>query len=256
MPVDGVLRGLYNAVFMPERLVSTSKSEYNESVNERLAPSLNLLFVYIFNLVLYAAPLTAAGFGQSTVADEPSWVAELTWLPNPSVWWTYGYAFVQNSLFLLTATVLVFVTYHIAVFFSIKSRGILESATTVVYSTSAYLAGIFTVVWYVSTAPGVETARDLIINTQKYFIYAVIDAMGADVGLPSGRPTPVAVETLTTQGEWIITLLLVLIAYFFYSLYLGTRINHKSGRAIAVLVVAAVLVSPVIYVAGSIIIAT
>lgn len=249
----GLVRGLFDAVFRPAELVKAHTTTRRRGIFEQIRQLWSLASIYLVNLALYAGPLTLAGFGRQSVPAMPGWFGNLVQIPNNGAVWQLSYAFLQNSLFLLTATVLTLLTFHLGVVITLQSRGLLQTAYTVVFSTSAYLAGIFTVVWYLSMNPGVTAARTLVINVQKVFIYRVIDYFGADLGLPGGRPDELAIQALTSEGEFLITLLLVLAIYYFYSLYLGARINHASNKIYSLLIVGLVTISPVIYVAGTII---
>jgi hypothetical protein len=150
------------------------------------------------------------------------------------------------------ATGVVLLAYHSSILFVLSSRGFLRSFYTVVYATSAYLATIFTGVMYLSTASGVDRAQTLVIDAQKTVFYAVIDAVDADVGLPGGRPDELVLSGLSPKGEFIIGLLIVAALYFIYSLYLGARINHEMSRLKGLVVVVAIALAPVAYIAASV----
>lgn len=251
--VADVAGGIYRAVFEPSTFVGARGAEYGSSTRERLRELRQLVVVYAVNLALYAGPLTVAGFGRGAVPPSPEWFTAA--VGNPAVW-DLGYGFLQNSLFLSAATVLTLLTFHGGVVLTFESKGFVRSAYSVIYSTSAYLAGMFTVVWYLSTEAGLAAARQLVLDLQRAFIYAVIDAIGAGVGLPSGRPDGIRFGDVTPEGSALLSVLLVLAAYFFYSLYLGTRINHDTNRFDALFVLGAVTAAPALYVAGSIIVVT
>ena len=254
--VSSVGVGLFDAIFRPSRFVGAEHASIYGSWFDRTGQLIRLLGIYVLNVALYASPLTLAGFGVPANASAPAWFNSLVGrgLGEPDAVWGLALAFGQNSAFLLVASALTLVTFHAGVLLTLESKGVLQTVHTIVYSTSAYLAGIFTVVWYLSTDPGVTTARDLVIALQKQFIYTFIDALGADVALPSGRARPVALDHLTGEGTMALALLALVGLYYFYSLYLGTRINHRTSRTTAMIAVAAVAVSPAIYVAGSILV--
>lgn len=246
-----IVRGVVDAIIRPSALVNARRRRWQGSVRRRVRQLRSLAFVYIANLGLYAAPLTLAGFGQDVAPEVPAWFVATVGAPGL---WTVAFAFVQNCLFLLTATVLTLVSFHAAILVTAQSRGLFPSAYTVIYSTTAYLAGVFTVVWYLSTNENVAAARDVVLDAQRVFVYAIIDALGSNVELPGGRPEVVDFEPLTAEGEWVLAILLVLACYYLYSMYLGARINHRADRVVGLVVVVAVLVSPVVYVAGSIVV--
>ncbi|MFB6106229.1 MAG: hypothetical protein ABEJ70_04575 [Halobacteriaceae archaeon] len=250
--VTNTLRGFYDSVFSPGRLVSTRQTQRTGSVRHQLGQLWSLTVVYALNLVTYAGPLTAAGFGVESAPPMPAWFASGAGALGAPVVWTYAYAFTLNSLYLLAGTVLTLVTFHVVVVLARQSRGFLRTAYAVSYSTSAYLGMIFTVAWLLSTYPGVDAAERLVVDAQKAFIYRVIDALGASVELPSGRPGPVDFGTLSGDGQVLLAALLVLVGYYLYSLYLASRLNHETDRITGLLVVGAVAISPVVYVAGSV----
>jgi len=137
-----------------------------------------------------------------------------------------------------------------------QSKGFLRTAYSIVYSTSAYLAGVFTIVWYLTTAPGAQNARQFVVNVQVEGIYIVLDQVQPGLNYGIERPTTLFSGELSTTGEYAIVVLVTLMLYYFYSLYLGARLNHDAGRfggIVAVLVVAAL---PIAYIVGSAIAAT
>lgn len=254
--LSGTFLGLFDAVFRPSKFVT---GRVETGGNNRLfvvRRSLALTAVYIVNLALYATPLTLTGFGVDESATPPAWFADsaVAAFGNPAAAWRFLMGFVQNSAFLFVATILTLMTFHASVVLTRASRGLLKTVYTVVYSTSAYLAGIFTVVWYLSTNEGVAAARDLVIAAQGSFIYFFIDALNADLGLPTGRPEPVDPSTLTADGTTILAILIVMAVYYIYSMYLGSRINHNADRLTGLLVVTFVALSPALYVVGLVIV--
>jgi hypothetical protein len=249
-----VLKGLFNAVIRPSHFVEIRQATYLRSRLGLAVQFVKLSWVYLTNLLLYAVPLTFAGIGFTSGADAPPWFASLVaaLVRSPDALWRLLVGTTQNSAFLTVATGVVLVAYHSSVLFVLSSRGFLRSFYTMVYATSAYLATIFTGVVYLSTASGVEAARALVIDAQKKVFYAVIDAAEADVGLPGGRPDELVLTGLSPRGELIIALLIVAALYFVYSLYLGARINHEMSRIEGLVVVVAILLAPVAYVAASV----
>lgn len=246
--VGRVSRGLYYAVFEPAELVRARTFQQASGLRQ-IAPRLFELFtVYLVNLGLYAGPLTVAGIGQRGAPPRPAWFGALP--AGTAGNWELASAFVQNSLFLLTATILALVTFQAILWLTRQSRGVVPSTVTVVYSTSVYLTGIFTLVWYLSTSAGLEGARTLVVDLQRAFVYAVIDAFDANLGLPGGRPGGLAFDAVSGAGQWVLAVLIVLALYFLYSLYLGARINHGADRIAAAFVVSGIAASPAAYVAG------
>jgi len=109
---------------------------------------------------------------------------------------------------------------------------------------------------YLSTATGLGAAESLVLKLQKKGFYLVIDWLGADVGLPGGRPDGVVVGTISPTGQAILALLGVAAVYFLYSLYLGARINHEMSRSQATAVLTTVGAAPVIYIVGTVLYST
>lgn len=252
--VVNVVSGAYDAVFRPSALISVRQRHQQTRLRGWLNQFRAVFAVYLLNLALYAVPLTLAGFGRQSVPTMPDWFGALLTVANSQAFWEFSYAFFQNSLSILGATLLTLVTFHIGLVLTWQSEGILETSYAVIYSTSVYLAGIFSVVWYLSLNSGVSDARTFVVNVQKAFVYAIIDFFGANLGLPGGRPESMALAGISAEGELILTLLLVLLSYYLYSLYLGARINHDAPRSFSLLAVGLVATSPVIYV-GAVVIA-
>lgn len=249
--VGNAIRGIFHAIFRPSRLVAVPSRQTRRSTREQFRQGQRLLTVYIVNLVLYAGPLTLAGIGIGGESSVPTWLSEVTGTdPGPTALFVAG--FLQNSLYLFGVTVATLIGIHIALLVTFQSEGFLRTAYSIVYSTSAYLAGIFTIVWYLTTAKGVDTAREFILSLQVMFIYAVIDWVGVELTFSLARPESLKAAGFSVIGESLIVVLTVLVVYYFYSLYLGTRLNHDAGRFEGVVVILVVISLPVLYVIGSI----
>ncbi|SDN28962.1 hypothetical protein SAMN04487949_3843 [Halogranum gelatinilyticum] len=247
--IGNAIRGLYNAVFRPARLVTAHRQYTEGSLDTQLRQSRKLLTVYLVNLALYAGPLTLAGIGIG--ATVPEWLTPVVGAePSTAVLLLGG--FLENSLYLFGVTVATLFGIHFALLVTLQSRGFLRTAYSIVYSTSVYLAAIFTVVWYLTTADGVENARTFVINLQVEFIYRVIDLLGAGISFGVARPETLVPAGFSEVGGYALVALAVLLLYYLYSLYLGTRLNHDAGRFEGVVVLLVVLSLPVLYVVGSI----
>lgn len=226
----------FDVVLRPERLVSVDTSGEGRGWSGTLIEATRLMAVYSLNLVLYAAPLTLAGFGVGDGAGLPEFVASL----------------VTNSAFLLAGTLLTLFTFHIGVLISGASSGLIRSFRAVTYSTGIYLALGYTLVWYVATTPRTSTASNLLIALQAEFLYFFIDLLDAGLTLPGGRPEAVNSAGLTPVGEMILVMLGVSALYYLYVLYIGSRTGHGSNRVQALVATAFVLVSPAMYAVGTI----
>lgn len=252
--VGSLARGVFDALLRPQRFVELQTSTYESERLRALSQVASLVLVYVVNLVAYAVPLTLAGIGVQSSAQAPSGYAALVGGIglDPTGTWQLLVAFVQNSLYITVATVVTLVTFHVGVVLARDSRGVVQSMHTVVYTTSAYLVAVFTGVWYLTNQAGVDGARELVLNLQAAFVYAVIDLIGADLSLPVGRPDSLVATSLSTTGQVVLALLVVAVLYYLFSLYLGARVNHLASRRNAALAVLAVALAPVVYVAGSV----
>lgn len=247
-----IARGLSESLFRPSRFVTVETRTYSSSRGVVLSQLAHLGLVWIVNLTLYAVPLTLSGIGFTSEATAPPAFARVVGVAaEPNAVWQFTVGLLTNSAYLTAATALVFVVYHGTVLMVRRSRGIFQSLHTVVYTTSIYLAGIFTVVMFVTTTPGLERTRRVLVHLQSNFIVDVINLIGADLTVASARPGPVVLDGISPAGEVLLALLGVLSIYFFYSLYLGARINHEMSRHESGLVVLAIGLAPPAYVVAS-----
>ncbi|MFB6243928.1 MAG: hypothetical protein ABEH80_07490 [Halobaculum sp.] len=244
--VRGIVAGLYNAVFRPARLVAARTQRGQSSLVGQLRQLWALALVYVLNVVLYAAPLTVAGVGSRGVGEPPVWFSSLP-VATPDTLWQFTVGLVINSLTLLAGTVLTLVAVHAALLVTLQSKGFVRTAYSVVYSTSAYLAGIYTVVVYLSQA-GTDVAAGIVLDVQRALFVFVLERMNSDLQPPGGQPEGFAFSGLSTAGAYALSALGVLVLYYLYSLYLGSRINHDANRFTSFLVVVGVAVSPVVYI--------
>lgn len=257
MALPGLAIDLVDAVFRPSSLVQAQVDSYTDNRIEQLFVAGYLSAVYLLNLLLYAGPLTLAGFGESAMAVAPGPLALAflsLFVPDPAAVVDFAVRLVVNSSFIFIASILVFGTFQLGLWITRSSQGLLQSIHTVTYSVGIYLAGIFTLVWYLSRAESVVIADEALISLQKSYIYLFIDLLEVPVGLPTGRPDPVDYAVMTRTGQLALGGLLLTLGYFLYSLYLGARINHHASRLESFIAVATVFVAPAAYVIGSIVI--
>lgn len=245
--------GLFDAVFRPSRFVRAPNAASRTSVRSAFRRIRALSVVFLVNVVVYATPLTLSGFGVAVETDAPAWfvpIAGATLGRPDAAWWLLA-GIAQNSAFLTALSALTLLTYHVALVVTRSSKGFLLTLHTVVYSVSAYLAGIFTVLIFLSRAPAFATARELVLNVQVRFISVMYDSFGVP---PSQRVftlgDPVTASQLSSNETAILAVLGVLVLYFAYSMYLGARLNHGAGVTSATLSLLAVGLSPVLYVAA------
>lgn len=251
--LTGVVLQPVDMVARPSSLIEGYANNYANNWAWKAYVGTRLSVVFFFNLLLYALPLTLGGYGVASESETPAFVAPIleALVGNSDAAYTFLASLVQNSLFLFVAAAITFGTFHLGVWFTGSSQGFLQSLHTVVYSTGIYLAGIFTLVWYVSQSAQAETAEQLLLNLQLEFIYFFIELMGAPVVLAAGTPTGIPEGGMAFAGKLAIAGILVTAGYYFYTLYLGARINHRATRADSLLAVGFVALAPAIYVVGS-----
>jgi hypothetical protein len=252
-------RGVYDALFRPATFVGADHEALEASILGIVWQLSRLSVVFLVNLVAYAVPLTLAGFGTVPQSTPPAVFSALVApaLTNPTDAWLFVARFAQNGLYLTGAAVATFIAFHGGVLVTRSSSGVLASMHTVIYSTSAYLAGIFSFVMYLDARESFTRAAELVLWIQLRFVYAIIDAMGSDLVLQNaGRPGPVPPQDVSVGGQLLVAGLAVAGIYYVYSLYLGSRVNHDTSRTTALLTVAAVLSTPVLFVVGSVLAVT
>ena len=239
----------------PRSYIGAQSSVYEQGLTMRVRKTVRLVALYVFGIVLYALPLTYAGIGITDVAGTPhpaaaSLADSLEW--DAGELWLFLTAFVENSVFLVAGSVLVFVVLHAAVVLLWTSKGMVQTVHTVVYATGVYLAAVYSLVWAVSIMDGVEVAEGVVLAVQSRFVTGVVDLVGADLQLLGATTTLPETSELTTTGALLLVALACACLYFLYSMYLGVRINHDGSRLTALGAVAVVLASPVVYVIGSV----
>ena len=250
--------GLFDAVFRPSQFVRAPNATSSTSLRGSLGRVSSLSVVFVTNIVLYATPLTLSGFGVAVETGAPAWfVPVAAVLGNPdAAWWLFA-GIARNSAFLTVISAATLLTYHAALVVTRSSEGFLLTLHTVVYSVSAYLAGIFTVLVFLSRAEAFATARDLVVNLQVRFISVLYDLFEVP---PSQRVftlgDPVSTSGLSGDETTVLAVLAVLVLYFGYSMYLGARLNHGAGVTSAVLSLLAVGLSPALYVAALLVYST
>ncbi|CCQ38055.1 uncharacterized protein Nmlp_3945 [Natronomonas moolapensis 8.8.11] len=256
---ETILYRVADAVFRPSEFVRAKAAIYSTSRWSTAQYTTQLSVVWVLNVVLYALPLTVTGVGFTSQRSAPAVFVEYTTplFQSPDSIWQFIFAFGRNSVFFTVASVIILTSFHMAVLITKESRGLMQSFHTVVYTTSAYLAGIFGLLMYLSTTDGLVQTREIVLRLQANAFQAVLDIIGLGIigiefSLPaSAGPGPIVFQDLSAMGTVLFAMLCLLMIYFLYSVYLGARLNHRMDRVSSVIVVAGILVSPIIYIAGS-----
>lgn len=253
-----LVRRPFDAVFRPAAIVETPPAYDAGSLFRRIRITVLLGLFFIGNLLVYTLPLSLAGIGTvETATTAPAAFADLVGgvIADPDSLWRLGLRIAFNSLFLLTAALITLISLHSGVVLTGSSKGFLRSLRIITFSTALYLATIFTIVWYTTISGSVVVADDILVWIQGEFVYLIIDWMGSDLELSTGRPDPVQGGRLTPQGTLALVGLGVSVAYYAYVLYIGGRKAHELSRLGALWVVSFVAVSPAAYVIGSVLVA-
>lgn len=252
MKTGELLRWPVDVMARPGALIENQTGDDARGAARAIATSVRISIFYFANVLLYALPLTLAGFGVSETGTAPGVIASrlAPIVDDPDAFWQLTVALVQNSSFLFVATVLTFGTFHLGVLLTGSSTGVVRSLRTVSYSTGIYLAIMFTAVWYVSTSPSIRVADEFLIYLQAEFFYVFIDLLEVGLDVPGGRREPVDLGRLTAAGQGMFVLLLLSATYYLYVLYLGARVAHRATRFEALVAVGFVAFVPAMYVLG------
>lgn len=249
-----LLSSLFDSIFRPTAFVEAETTHYAGTRWQSLRQSGLLLGIYVVNVMLYAVPLTLAGIGVPSPGDSVLIFAgsgARVAISNHFVALLVG--FLLNSAYISVAATLTFVTYHLSAVLTLNSSGFLQSLHTVVYSTSAYLAALFTLVWSLDMHAGLSGAAGFLRAVQLEFVYSIIDVIGVPLELTNySRPTSISAAGVSPAGTYLLALIALVVGYYVYSLYLGARINHEMSRTSSFVAILFVCVSPVLYVAGTV----
>ncbi|EMA37856.1 hypothetical protein [Halobiforma nitratireducens] len=248
-----IVRWPVNVVFRPSSFVNLDPDQEAANTLDALTSAVRLLGFYFVNLLLYALPLTLAGFGIRDGAATPHVVTSVL-SPlgvDPHTVWQFSSALVTNSAFLLLATILTFGTFHVGLILTRSSKGAIRSLHAVSYSSGIYLAVMFSTVVYLSTESGLAVAEEFLLWLQTSFIQFFIDLVGADLVPPVEASRP-ELAAMTTLEQAVLTVLLLSAVYFLYVLYVGARTVHDATRFEALVATGFVLLSPALYVLGTI----
>lgn len=254
--VPASLLQIVRAFVDPRGYIGGQSATYENGTGTRIRRVLSLSAIYVLGLLLYALPLTYAGFGMTAVDGDPpaqivTTAAALGW--EPSELWVFLRSFVENTVFLISGSIVTLCVFHGAVIVLRTSRGFLQSVHTIVYASGMYLAAVYSFVWALSISDSVAVADQVVLAIQSAFITAVIDFTGTNVALPGGDTTMPDTAAMTSTGSVLLVGLAVSIVYLLYSLYAGVRSNHGGSGFQAIGTVVLVLSAPVLYVLGSIV---
>lgn len=227
-----LVRRPFDIVFQPSKVVSVPPSYEATSIQRKMVIGTKLVLFFIINLLIYTLPLSLAGIGSSE---------------------QFLFRLIENSLFLLIAALLTFVAFHVGILITGQSNGILRSLRVITYSTALYLATLFTLVWYTATSSTISVADDLLLFLQAAFINFILEWMGSDLVLPGEYPTEANVGTLSFHGQVVLIAIILVIIYYLYVLYVGAQRAHGTSKFTSILVIGFIILSPVLYVIGSII---
>ena len=253
--VPSSLLQIVRAFVNPRKYVGGQSAVYERGVVSRTRKGISLSLVYLIGLLLYALPLTYAGFGMTAVAaDPPQQVASLaaTFGWNATEVWVFVRSFVENTAFLVTGSIAIFIVFHVAVVVFQTSQGLLQSVHTIVYASGMYLAAAYSFVWALSISESVVVADQVVLAVQSAFVSTIIDLTGTNVTLPGGDVAMPDTAGMTMAGYVVLIGLSVSIVYLLYSLYAGVRTNHNGTRIQGLGTVVLVSSAPVVYVLGSI----
>lgn len=246
---------IFRAFVDPQKYIGGQSAVYERGIVSRTRKGIVLSLVYLIGLILYALPLTYAGFGMAATAVEPpqqvvALAGAFGW--NATELWIFVRSFGENTAFLVTGSIAILVVFHVAVVVLRTSEGLLQSVHTVVYASGMYLAAVYSFVWALSISESVVVADRVVLALQSAFISTVIGLTGTNVTLPGGGVAMPTTAGMTTAGYVFLLGLSVSVVYLLYSLYAGVRTNHNGSRVQALGTVALVSAAPVLYVLGSI----
>lgn len=253
--VPSALLQIVRAFIDPYGYIGGRSAVYERGISSRIRKGVRLSVVYVVGLVLYALPLTYAGFGMADAAAEPP--SQILPIANALGWeavelWFFLRAFGENTAFLVTGSIAILCVYHAAVVVLRTSQGILQSVHTIVYASGMYLAAVYSFVWALSISDAVVVADQVVLAVQAAFIAAIIDLTGTNVTLPGGNVAMPETAGMTTAGVVFLLGLALSAVYLLYSLYVGVRVNHNGSRFQAIGTTLLVSAAPALYVLSSI----
>jgi hypothetical protein len=262
----GIWKNTVAAIYKPSAFVQ-AREDFSHGFWSKARTAGQLIIFYLLNLGLYMGPLTLEQL------DNPEDVLIRAWLePIAALLTGTLFADLQNGLIglsalfnnvfgLFLASVFVGFSFHGAVVITRSNNGILQSIHTVVNSTGIYLAGIFTLTVLLSQSDEFQIAEALLLDLQVRVINFWIDlfTLGAPEAsrvlkeLFPGQVTTPDLDQLSGPGSAVLFVFFLLAIYFAYSIYLGARINHNTGRLDSLLTFVIMALTPGVYVFGLIV---
>lgn len=250
----GQVTWLYDIAFRPSDLFEGSSAYTSQSILDRLSIVVSVTLFFLANVLLYALPLSLAGIG--FVEDEPAHpqFAEFSQglVNDPDYWWMVLVRLVNNAEFLVIFGFLTYVLFHVGIWLTGKSKGLIQSYRIVMINTSIYLAIIFNLAWYAVGSERTAIARDFVDWLFREYFAFVANLVGTAPPFPVELPPNLA--NLSPMGKATLVALLVSVCYYVYVLYIGARKVHDLTRYEAAVVMGFALSSPLLFAAGSILI--
>lgn len=250
----GQVRWLFNIAFRPRELIEAASGSRSQSIFDRVNIFISVTLFFLANVILYALPLSLAGIG--FVDDEPAHpqFAEFSQgiVNDPDYWWMVFVRLVNNAEFLLIFGFLTYFLFHLGIWLTRKSSGLIHSYRIVMINTSIYLAIIFNLAWYAFASEQTVVASDLVDWLFREYFAFVANFLGTTP--PFALELPPNLANLSVMGKATLVGLLISVCYYIYVLYIGAKKVHNLTRYEAGLVMGFALASPVLFAAGSILI--
>lgn len=215
--------------------------------------SLQSIKLYLFqtlfflgNVILFALPLALAGQGFVEEESAPSWFATI--IPEGfdinSLWMIVA-RLINISSFFLALALMTFFTYHVGIWLTRNSQGIVVSYRIIALSTALYLAVIFNLGWVAVLSPQTPVAAEFINWSVREYFLIFADLVNVEAPFEAVEQPDLA--ELTSQGQAVLFFLILALCYYAYVLYQGARKSHQLPRYEAVLVVAFVGLTPIMF---------
>lgn len=251
----GQFRRLFDVIFNPQRLIQTPSGRHQASFFNQIRIIGRTSVFFIANVVLYAFPLALAGVGFVGETEAPDLFTRATQsvLSNPDNAWMILLRLVNNSLILTTIGIITFVTYHLGIWITRSSNGVILSYRIVTINTSIYLAVIFNLAWFAANHDQVRIIGDLIDWALQRHFELVANVLPASSPFRAAGERPELAD-ISLLGELILVGLIVSLCYYLYVLYIGSISAHGATRYEAAIVVSFMIFTPVLYAISTIMI--